>query len=103
VQRAPPRQGLPRTAAAQRGKLVQWDDRDPLAEFPRPRSHLKVAKFVLQYIRSMAQSAGKTLQLTIVQTTPSRSFRPFPEDHVQARNSSFPLSRFRALSQPTTV
>jgi hypothetical protein len=41
----------------------QWDDRDPSpGDLLRPSTDLKLFSWVLQYIRHMAQSAGKTLR-----------------------------------------
>jgi hypothetical protein len=45
----------------------QWDDRDPSpADLLRPSTDLKLVEWVLQYVRHIAQSAGKILQLTRV-------------------------------------
>ena len=82
----------------------QWDDRDPSpADLLRPRTHLKLVGLVLRLIRGMARRAGKTLQLTTVRTPPSRSFKPYPEDHVQTPGSTFPVSRFRPRSQTMAI
>ena len=49
----------------------QWDDRDPgAADLLRPSTHLKLGKWVFQYLRHMAQSAGRRLQLTRARTSP---------------------------------
>ena len=81
----------------------QWDDRDPSpADLLRPSTDLKLVEWVLQYVRHIAQSAGKILQLTRVLRPASRYFSFHPEDHVQPPDSHFPVSRFRAWSPTRT-
>ena len=81
----------------------QWDERDPSpADLLRPSMHLKLFSWVLQYVRHMALSAGKTLQLARRRTPTSRSFSLYPEDRVLSPDSTFPASRFRDWS-PTTA
>jgi len=43
----------------------QWDDRDPTpADLLQPSTHLRIVRWVLQYIHRIALSAAKSLKLT---------------------------------------